>query len=1725
MCHRDHLVLWLFFLLVSAPLFGQLSFEPAPNRLFYSDLSSSQAIGTGDFNSDGFVDVFRIGADHRLYVDVQSSTDSVFSGFSFQLPAATYTSLAAADINRDGFLDLAVGSTDSVLLVLTGRFDNSFDLQALSVGDASVQTVHWIDLNQDGLLDLFATNATGSNRTFRAESATTFVADTALFRAPPVDSLLVGGNQAARWTDIDQDGDIDLFLCRKATSDSVAGTGRNLLYLNQGDFSFVESGQALGLADTLDSWAAEFGDIDNDGDIDLYLINQNGPNALLRQDSSGFSDITSTALGTPLVGGQQCIWADFNRDRGLDLLVTGLSGGYRVYVFTSVGNYAEFTGALPFLQGNTATIGRLNKDAFLDVMAGIPPDINDQLALNRGNTNTQYLAFQLEGAQSNALGIGAQLRLYGPWGVQLREIHSSYSHGIFYAPEVVFGLGASTDVDSLEVLWPSGVRSRLLNLPVDTLITLSERSNCAGRASFTYSAVGLQHAFINTSTNGDTSRQWSFGDGQVSTERHPTYTYNAPGTYQVCLQSSGICGEFIRCDSIVVSCLPLQVGFTYEVNGLEVQFTNTGSGQERGTNLWTFGDDSTSTEINPVHVYDSAGLYEVCLQTADDCGTDIRCEMIAIDCPTILPGFSSTAGELTVSFVDTTQSASPIQQWLWEFGDGESSTVQQPVHDFPAPGTYEVCLTAFSDCDSARTCQMITVECLAPRVSFTTERNGLEVRFLPEVSGIVDSLQWSLGDGNMIQSDTAFTYTYAGPNEYTVCLLASSSCGDAQSCVSVVVGCTPPEAAFGIEIDRLTVLVTDSTIGAIDSYNYTFGDGSSSSEPNVSHTYVSPGTYTICQTVSSVCGVGQKCDTITLTCLPEQAIFTSQLVGQIAQFSNGNERATSFEWTFGDGNSSTEPDPEHKYDTTGDYEVCLIITEPCGRDTTCNTITVGCLLPNPSFSTQVDGRLLTATPLALPDSLSPMWSFGDGTTSTDSVPTHTYTQNGTYEVCLELTNDCGTDEFCQMVTIDCPTPTVDFDLITSGLTVDVVGVDTVDAAFLWTFGDGTTSTEASPRHTYAESGNYEVCLELTSQCDTTVACQTALLDCALPGASFNADVNGFTVSFTNTTSEGGAFRQWSFGDGTSGQSENPQHTYQQPGIYEVCLSEENSCGRDTFCQMLAIACTPISAGFSFVSTELDVAFMVSDSVDAEAQFSWTFGDDTTVVTMRNPTHEYTLPGSYEVCLTVENSCQEITSCQTIDVVCAPPSADFSFVRNQLEVRFADQSQNQPATFLWTFGDGSSSTETNPEHTFQEVGTYEVCLEVTSVCGRDSICRQIQVQCLPPETDFSYEINDLQVVFSDLSMLNPSSYQWDFGDGATSDQPAPTHDFSEPGTYIVCLTTSSICGSNQRCDTLGVSCPAPQAIFSVNQNRLQVELSDQSTGSPDSIFWDFGDGATSNEANPTHRYAAEGTYTICQTVSSACGETMRCQQLQVDCPLPSPAFEVDADFLNVTFISGGGESAQWTFGDGNSSTELNPTHTYSGPGIYQVCVEVTDECGSAEICQPLSVQCAPPQAGFSITRNGSILQLQDTSSGMISQRQWTFDDGSFSTLRNPIHQLPGDTTGFYEICLTVAGLCGETTTCESIMLDNVNSARMPEWATRLQIAPNPGTDVSRLTWEALPQSQLTVDLHSLDGRQLRRWQLTGRSGQLTLPVAELPAGLYLLKCRQNGEVAHLRLLVH
>lgn len=230
---------------------------------------------------------------------------------------------------------------------------------------------------------------------------------------------------------------------------------------------------------------------------------------------------------------------------------------------------------------------------------------------------------------------------------------------------------------------------------------------------------------------------------------------------------------------------------------------------------------------------------------------------------------------------------------------------------------------------------------------------------------------------------------------------------------------------------------------------------------------------------------------------------------------------------------------------------------------------------------------------------------------------------------------------------------------------------------------------------------------------------------------------------------------------------------------------------------------------------------------------------------------------------------------------AEPVAKFSYSVNDKTVTFANQSLNAKS-FYWTFGDGSATSEMSPVKKYSSAGTYTVTLKATNITKSSTYEATISLSNPTPQAKFSYSTNGLEVSFKNQS-TNAQSYSWNFGNGKTSTQKDPTITYTSAGTYSVSLVASNGEKTDTYNQNVSVSYKQPTASFTFKTEApLKVVLTNTSTNAT-SYEWDFGDGTTSTEKNPTHRYESIGSYIITLVAKNPSGS----QQYRTTVNIPKP----------------------------------------------------------------------------------------------------------------------------------------------------------------------------------------------------------------------------------------------
>ncbi|CAN5124686.1 hypothetical protein BH09BAC1_BH09BAC1_10950 [soil metagenome] len=801
------------------------------------------------------------------------------------------------------------------------------------------------------------------------------------------------------------------------------------------------------------------------------------------------------------------------------------------------------------------------------------------------------------------------------------------------------------------------------------------------------------------------------------------------------------------------------------------------------------------------------------------------------------------------------------------------------------------------------------------------------------------------------------------------------------------------------------------------------------------------------------------------------------------------------------------------------------------------------------------------------------------------------------------------------------------------------------STWAWNFGDGSTSHDQNPTHTYNASGSYRVCLVITSNYLGSVCtsdhCDT--INVLLGGTNCHAEfaysgnaVNPLAVSFTNnsTGTNNTTGYQWSFGDSTYSTSFDPNHTYSNPGTYNVCLTinvrdaQQNLLCTNRYCQTVTVGNTNTSCNAAFTYTaapinhlELSFANTSTGVTNSTTTYRWEFGDST-FSSLRNPTHTYSHAGNYHVCLivTVRDSQQNVVCVDdyctnvTVNTAATPCNASFTAAVapiNHLEVKFTNTSTgvaNTFASYAWSFGDSTSSNLSSPSHNYQAAGTYSVCLTITvrdaqqNITCMDDYCTTITVTGNTSNCGAAFQYthaanNPLEIAFQNYSSGTNPTYAWSFGDGSTSSNFDPHHAYAHAGSYAVCLTVTTIatatnpaCTSTY-CDSItvgsAVSCHAGFTFAVAPVNHLEVKFTNTSSGANTNnttYQWTFGDGTSSSTASPSHNYTAAGTYQVCLLITTydslqnvVCRNDV-CHAVTVgnnvtSCNISGIIFRgnnrataatvylIHLDSLNligvdtVTTVNGEYVFTNVPAGNYYVKAALTPNdadYTHYLPTYYQhvsfwhyatvvnVCPTRTgvniylipgSNPGGPGFVGGLVTQGANKQAGDPL-EGIQVMWLNTDESPVqytytLSNGSFSFDDVAYGTYK-VYAEIVGKPT--YPPTITISA-AKESVTDVSLVVESEGvytglSVVEVTFIDQTKLYPNPMSGSANLTFNAKEAGNVTLQVVNMLGQVVAEQQLTVEPGSqnATVDISNQQAGIYFLSISFNNQVAaHIRFL--
>ena len=529
---------------------AQLSFTNQVSQLTDPTHYSGLTVAVNDVNNDGLDDIVILDNARDLKIEFQG-LDGVWTSLDTgeEMDGGNAWGIAVGDVTNNGQSDVlsgtSSGSPDYAKANTNGTVYTISELPSYSL---FTQCVNLADMDADGDLDFFSCNDVGPSGIWENDGNGDFSYSgdyiIPMTPTPNVDwpDWDGSGNYGSTFTDYDLDGDLDFYIthCRQITTTSDNPKLINQMFINDGNGNYAEDFTNVNqLRIGAQSWTTDFQDFDNDGDFDAFITNHNVDNMLLENVNGVFTDIFPSsgldmAVSTPIQG----LMRDFDNDMYVDVIVTG--SGQTTYALYHNNGDKTFTRMDGVLGNNglySLATGDMNHDGFLDIYGSYatiytnPSNTPDAVWINDGNDNN-WLAVDLEGTISNRSAIGAVVRMYGSWGMQVREVRSGESYGICNSLTSYFGLAQNTDIDSVVVDWPSsGIHQVVENPSPNQFLTIIENECVAPEAFITSNGPTVlcfgQTLDLMAPTGTNFAYEWSTG------EQTQQVTISSTGTYMV----------------------------------------------------------------------------------------------------------------------------------------------------------------------------------------------------------------------------------------------------------------------------------------------------------------------------------------------------------------------------------------------------------------------------------------------------------------------------------------------------------------------------------------------------------------------------------------------------------------------------------------------------------------------------------------------------------------------------------------------------------------------------------------------------------------------------------------------------------------------------------------------------------------------------------------------------------------------------------------------------------------------------------------------------------------------------------------------------------------------------------------------------------------------------------------------------------------------------------------
>jgi gliding motility-associated-like protein len=891
-----------------------------------------------------------------------------------------------------------------------------------------------------------------------------------------------------------------------------------------------------------------------------------------------------------------------------------------------------------------------------------------------------------------------------------------------------------------------------------------------------------------------------------------------------------------------------------------------------------------------------------------------------------------------------------------------------------------------------------------------------------------------------------------------------------------VSGCAPILVSFS---DKSTGTNASTT------YRWDLGNGTIAVNTTTpSAVYLTPGTYTVKLTIANGndSATVVKTNFLTIYGVPTVSFGGSPMFGCLpvqVQFKDsstaGSGNITSLKWDFGDGFLGTGANPTHTYNTAGNFKVTLIAENSHGcvnSNSKLNYISVldsihanftlvepaVCAVPATfRFTSTSTGNNITRY----------SWDFGDGGSSTQRNPSHTYTVSGTYTVRLAIQNAAGcTDTIVKVSVVNAGNYNADFtvpSVACVGKPVPLINTSSpanlLESSY-WTLGNGSSASSINAIAIYNTTGTYSIKLvSKIGRCTDSIVKNITVVPRSK--ADFSASPRGackppLTVQFNNMSVDGTVVK-WYFGNGDSSTATNPTITYNNYGSYSVRLIVVNPSGcTDTLVRpnyiniqqpdAVRILGLPHQGCLPWTGT-FDVE---SNAPDGVVKYEWDFGDGTTGEG-KGAQHTYTNEGIYTVIgkITTSGGCVDTVS--GIVQGGAKPKAGFSATPRPIvcpsdDVSFTSLSTGVIDKWEWQFGDGGSSGAEHPSYRYNDTGWMSVQLIVSNKGCGDTLVYDDYMYVNPPISLFkdSFVCGNQFTRFFTEEAIGAKYWKWFIDEKDSIVQQNLVYTFADTGLHKVRLyVTDSICWHNNTQDVLVLD---EKAAFITTDSgncrntfvKFNVSTAKSHYWNIKEYKWDFGDSTgliTTDTSVIVHDYKSAGLKQIkliITDINDCVDSSITPLNVRLYGPKANfgPAYSAicannPAIFSDSTSISPGSPIIKWmwNFGLGTDTTFTAPpfSYKYKQAGTYDIRLIVEDSLGCRDtLSRPKSVAVYKPVAAFespdTLICVNAPAKFVNLSEGRQLRYAWSFGDGKTSRALTPNNRYIE--AGYYDVKLVV-----------------------------------------------------------------------------------------------------------